>query len=242
MKTLFKISLVSFFAVFASVAGLSAKTVGSGNVISETRNVSGFHGLVLANSGDVVVTQGDTESLVVEAEDNILPLVETTVTDGVLKLGFKANEEVHYTKRLLFKISVKTLDNLMLAGSGNVDAKALKADKFKVMLAGSGNVNVGDLETDALTVDIAGSGGVKLAGKAAKQAVRVMGSGDYEAGALKTGAATVKVVGSGDCELTASETLDITMSGSGDVSYHGNPTVTKHVSGSGDVTALGGGK
>ena len=220
MKTLLKTSLFAALAVFALPAVLPTKIVGSGNVVTETRSVSGFHSVELASSGEVIITQGDAEGVVVEAEDNLLPIIETRVTEGgTLRLGLKTHEELHYTKRLL--------------------VKALTSDKFKVTLAGSGNVNVGDLKADTVTVEIAGSGDVKLAGKATKQTVKVVGSGDYQAGALQTGAATVSVTGSGDCELAASDTLDISINGSGDVSYHGNPTVTKHVSGSGDIEALG---
>ncbi len=243
MKILLKNSLVASVACVAFATGLSAKIVGSGNVVTETRNASGFHSIELVSSGDVVITQGDTEGVVIEAEDNLLPVIETKVTEGgVLQLGFKTREELHYTKRLLFKVSARTVDTLVLAGSGNVGSKALKADKLRVKLAGSGNINVGDLTVDTLTVEIVGSGDVKLAGKAARQTVEVVGSGDYSAGDLQTGAATVNMVGSGDCEVAASEMLDVNVSGSGDVSYHGNPKLTKHVSGSGAVESLGAGK
>lgn len=243
MKILLKTSLFSTFTVFALAAGLSAKVIGSGNVTTETRNVSGFHSLDLLNSGNVIITQGDTEGLVIEAEDNILPLIETKVTEnGELRIGFKPREEIHLTKPLVFRLAVKTLDNVVLSGSGDISSKALKADQFALKLQGSGNVAVDHLETGAVTVAIDGSGDVKLAGKAASQSVSVNGSGDYDAAGLKTGAATVNVAGSGDCEVSASETLGINISGSGDVSYYGKPAVTKHVSGSGDVEALGAGK
>ncbi len=243
MKTLLKVPLVSTVAVFALAAGLSAKTIGSGNVITETRTATGFHSVDLRSSGNVIITQGDTEGLVVEAEDNLLPLIETQVTkEGILRIGFKAHEEIHVTKPLVFKVAVKTLDAVVLAGSGSMESKALKADRFTVQLLGSGDIRLDDLKTDALTVVIDGSGNVKLAGKAKSQAVSVNGSGDYEAAALKTTAATVNVAGSGDCEVAASETLGVDISGSGDVSYYGTPAVTKHVSGSGGVDSMGAGK
>ena len=243
MKTLVKTSLISTAALFAFAAGLPAKVVGSGNVTTETRNVSGFHGVDLLNSGDVIVTQGDTEGLVIEGEDNIIPLVETQVAgDGTLRIGFKSHEEIHVTKHLIFKLSVKNLDSVVVTGSGDITSKALKAEHFAVKVRGSGDVNVDRLETGAVTVAIDGSGNVKLGGKAASQSVSVNGSGDYDAAALKTGAATVDVAGSGDCEVAASETLAVNVSGSGDVSYYGKPAVTKHVTGSGEVEALGGAK
>ena len=243
MQTILKTSLASALLMFALVAGLSAKVVGSGNVVSETRSVSGFHGVELSSSGEVIVTQGDTEGVVIEAEDNLLPIIETKVTEGgVLHLGFKPNQEVHYTKRLVFKVAVKTLDSLVLAGSGKIESKALTTDHFTIDLVGSGDLTVGQLETDALKVNLAGTGDVKLSGKATHQSVNLAGSGGYLAADLKTGAATVSLAGAGDCELAASETLDVDISGSGDVSYRGKPTVKKRISGSGSVQSLDGGK
>ncbi len=243
MKTLLKTSLLSTFALFALAAGLSAKIVGSGNVTTETRKITGFHAIELRSSGSVVVTQGDTEGMVIEAEDNVLPAIITEVSsNGVLQIGFKAGEEIRLSKPLVFKVAVKTLDSLVIAGSGSISSRSLKADHFNVHLLGSGNFILDGLELNALTVAIDGSGDLKLAGKARSQTVNVNGSGDYEAAALKTAVATVNIAGSGDCEVAASETLGVEISGSGDVSYYGKPTVTKHVSGSGSVDAMGAGK
>ena len=64
-----------------SLAPLAAAETlaGSGRLVTETRAVSGFTGISLAMPGHVEVTQGDTESLTVTADDNVLPLIETVV-------------------------------------------------------------------------------------------------------------------------------------------------------------------
>ena len=63
----------------ALAVGCGAKTIGSGKSASEARTVAGFHAVELACTGTLDITQGDKEELVVEAEDNILPLIETHV-------------------------------------------------------------------------------------------------------------------------------------------------------------------
>ena len=242
MKTLLKITSLSTISLFVLAAGLTAKTIGSGNVTTQPRNVSGFHAVDLLSSGSVIVTQGDTEGLVIEAEDNIIPLVETKVADGTLRIGFKSGEEIHPTKKVLFRLAVKNMDNVKISGSGDITAKALKTDHLAVKVQGSGDITVGQLESGAVAVDIDGSGNVTLVGKAASQTISIAGSGDYEGAGLKTGTAAVNIAGSGDCEVAASETLVANVSGSGDVSYYGKPAVTKHVTGSGTVDALGSAK
>src|SRR5689334_10034881 len=64
-------------------------TVGSGRIATETREASGFSAIDLRGIGRVVVTVGEQEAVTIEAEDNILPRISTTVRDGTLVLQFK---------------------------------------------------------------------------------------------------------------------------------------------------------
>ena len=228
---------------FALAAGCYARTVGSGKLATETRAVGGFHAVEMETDGTLDITQGDKEELVVEAEDNILPLIETKVKpDGTLLLTFKSNENIQTTKRISFKLTVKALDKIALAGSGDIHMIGkLTAENETIKLPGSGNVTLDDLETGALTVQLEGSGKIKVGGgSAASQKVRIEGSGDYEADALKTDAAKIAVDGSGDCKVRAEKTLEVSISGSGEVSYHGHPELKQRVTGSGAVRALDG--
>ncbi len=59
---------------------------GSGNVVTETRQVSGFNRIDLAGSGEVTIQQGDAESLTIEADDNVLPRLTSEVSNSTLKL------------------------------------------------------------------------------------------------------------------------------------------------------------
>ena len=107
----------------------------------------------------------------------------------MLRIDFKLHEELHLTKPLVFKVSARPLDSVLIAGSGDVRSKSLSTEHFTVKVRGSGDVSVDQLETGAVAVAIEGSGNVKLTGKAASQTVEVSGSGDYEATGLKTGTA-----------------------------------------------------
>lgn len=218
--------------------------VGSGKVITETRQVSDFQAVELETFGSVVITQGETEGLTVEGEDNLLPLVTTGVDKGVLSLTMKPTKgSFRATKPLTFKLSVKTLDHLVLTGSGNVNAKDLALqDKgsFDVVLKGSGNIAVGNLAADGLKVTLQGSGSLTVGGNVDHEEVAVAGAGDYDGSALRSKAATVALTGSGDCDVWATDKLKVEVTGSGDVSYYGKPTVDKHVTGTGSVESMGG--
>lgn len=187
---------------------------GSGNVITETRDVSGFDEIAALGSGTVRVSVTGTESVTIEAEDNIMPLLTTTVSGSRLELG--SRESYSPTKGIVYTITVIDLVGLELSGSGDVI--------------------VDGLATDALEVTINGSGDVVTTGTAHDLEVAINGSGDYNGADLASATGSVRVSGSGSATVNITDTLDAAVSGSGSVEYLGDPVVTESVTGSGDVS------
>lgn len=223
-------------ALLCFVNAACSKVVGSGKLASELRAVEGVHAVELAGVGNLTIIQGDKEELVVEAEDNLLPLIESNVgSDGSLVLRFKEND-IRPTKDVAFKLTVPHMDQITLSGSGRITSDHLSADHARIRLPGSGDIRVAQLDAGELAVTLEGSGKVSLGGGSARrQAVDLTGSGSYDARAFKTDAAAVSISGSGEAKVNAQESLDVNISGSGEVSYSGNPKLTKHISGSGEV-------
>ena len=87
------VSIVLLMAISAcSVISVDLNAVkGSGTLASEVRQVAEFTEVELAGSADVEVTVGGEQKVVVEADDNILPLVETNVVNGRLVIRIKPN-------------------------------------------------------------------------------------------------------------------------------------------------------
>ena len=216
-----------------------AKVSGSGTIKSETRNVSGFTGISLSLPAKVEIVQGYTEGISIESDDNILPLIETVVEDGKLRLSFRERNMSVSTKTLNIKVNVKTLDNLSVAGSGDLRAATLKVAALKTSIAGSGDVRIASLDVDTLIVSIAGSGDFSAGGKANTVEGKIAGSGDLKIETLAANNVKISIAGSGDAKVWAKDTLKISVAGSGDVAYYGDAKVTQSVAGSGSVKRLG---
>jgi hypothetical protein len=77
--------------------------VGSGTVRSEKRAVSGFDAITLNGLGKIVIKQDGNESLTVSAEDNLLPLLKTEVTNGKLQLDIEQGVKLQPTKPIEFR-------------------------------------------------------------------------------------------------------------------------------------------
>jgi Putative auto-transporter adhesin, head GIN domain len=212
------VNLVLLFIMLAMTFAFAETVRGSGEVVSEEREFTGFTGIFLTNMGDVVLTQGEQESLTIEAEDNLLPLLETTVRDGTLVLDVKEGTNLQPTKNIRYLITVTSLERLEISGAGD--------------MSGS------DLTLDTLSVDISGAGDVNLSGTASSVSVTVSGAGDYKACNLQSGTVSLEISGQGDAVVAATDSLTVDVSGMGDVSYMGSPELSQDVSGMGDITQI----
>jgi hypothetical protein len=188
---------------------------GSGISKTESRAVGSFSKIDLAGSPDVDVAVGPSIAVSVTADDNILPIIKTTVNGDTLDI----NSEGSYNTSLGVKvnITVPALDGVSISGSGDIHVKGLKEGKMDAGVTGSGNVT--------------------LLGAVDELHVKITGSGNVQAGDLAAKRVRVGVTGSGNATVVANEELDASITGSGDVRYSGNPPqVRKKVTGSGDIS------
>jgi hypothetical protein len=188
---------------------------GSGNVITETRPVTGFSAISLAGSGNVIIKQDGTESLTITADDNILPYLTSQIGSGQLSLSVKKDVNIKPTADIVYRITVKSIKQIDLAGAGTIDARPIKGEQLKVSISGSGQATV--------------------AGNVGQEEIVISGSGDYDGDSLLAKTASVRISGSGNVVLAVSDKLDVKVNGSGSVKYSGDPVVTSKFNGSGSV-------
>jgi len=237
------------------------RVTGSGTPTQEERSVGGFTGVDLAGQGALTITLGDRARLVIEADDNLLPYLETELHGGILRLQTQSGINLHPRSPIRYRLTARTLDTVILSGSGSIEAPDLQSPRFAAKISGSGDLATGELRAAEVRLDISGSGNARLGavraervkttisgsgevhiegGEAAQQSVAISGSGDYQAGALASAEARVQLSGSGDAAIQAREHLQTRISGCGSVRYAGDPTVEQAISGSGRVEPVAG--
>lgn len=190
-------------------------TQGSGQLATESRQVSGFTEVELTGFGEVTIEQTGTESLTISAEDNLLPRLTSEVSGDTLVLGEEPNTTVRTTKPITYSLTVKDLTGLAISGSGNISVPKLAAT--------------------ALSTKISGSGTITVNGTAVDQDLEISGSGRYQAEQLTSKTVKAQISGSGTANVLATDMLDVKISGSGSLTYTGNPQVTQEISGSGKL-------
>jgi hypothetical protein len=246
MKRYGVISIIILTALLLTACGWSGFRVGSvrgsGNVQSETRTVSGFQNISVEGTGDIYLTQGEEESLTIEAEDNLIPRITTEVRGSVLHIGFKRNAflgTIFPSKPIKFYITVKDLTNLEINGAGRVNMPGLQTDSLQLTVNGAAQIDFATLNANSLKINIAGGGDCAISGEAASVDVRVDGAGSVNLQDLQSKQAAVTINGAAGVKVWATDVLKAEINGAGTVSYYGSPQVTQSIDGIGNIKGLG---
>ena len=229
--------------IFLLAACLPQKSLSmSGNVIREERAISDVTAVQFHSpAGELIVEQGEQESLVLEMDENLMPYFQTTVTNGVLVIEMQVDfVPVGSFAPVRIYLTVNDLDALEVTGLGSVTINSWKAPQLTITSKTAEKILVEDLQIDQLILKVDGVGTVELSGNAASQDVNIKGSGIYQAEDLHSQNATISLEGLSKAVVWADESLDVTLRGTAVLSYYGqNPQVNQQVSGIGSVEFLG---
>jgi len=214
---------------------------GSGKVIAQTREVFNFRAIEVNYPAEVFIKQGNTESVKIEAEDNLMPNLRTEVKNGTLNIFYKKTDDKHInpTETVTITITVKDLDGVTFSSAGELTIKDLKTNSLDVALNGAGNLELNKIAIKNLSVNLSGAGSMTASGTADDLDVNISGFGDFKGADLQSMTARVNISGAGSATVWADNQLDTEISGAGSVNYYGSPTVTKQINGIGSVNHSG---
>jgi hypothetical protein len=209
---------------------------GSGVRTSVTRTVAVFDRVDVGGEYDVVIRVGAAPSVVLEGDDNLLPLIRTEVRGGTLHID--SEDDLRSRDPIRITIGVSALNGVHSGGSSDVAVRDVRSEAFDASVAGSSELTANG-EFGDLSASISGSGEIHMNGTADAIDGDVSGSGELDLLQVRGArSARIDVSGSGDASLQVSERLDASVSGSGDVRYRGQPRVAADVSGSGSVERI----
>jgi len=194
---------------------------GSGNLLTETRQVENFTAIVVSALANLEIEQTGEEGLELTSDDNFLPLYTTEVRNGTLYIGvaegkrltWSWNDNVPRITRI--KVTVRDLRELTISGAVRIKAT--------------------QINTDSLSITISGSASGSFAGRSDNLSITVSGAGSLDAADLRAKRATIVVSGAGEVTVNANDELDAQASGVGTIWYVGSPKLQSKVSGAGSV-------
>ena len=215
-----------------AVAGTMAG--GSGETTTRSYAVTGFTGIVAAGSDKIEVTRGDSFAVTATGAPELLDRLIIRVKDGDLEVRRRSGTW-NGNGSATIRVTMPALDEVTVAGSGDVTADRLSGDAVEVTVAGSGNVRFAAVDVRKLEMTIAGSGKVEATGTADWIEATIAGSGDIVAPELTAARAEISIAGSGNIAMAVTDSAAVSTIGSGNVTLTGGATCTHDRMGGGEV-------
>ncbi|MGE5314858.1 MAG: head GIN domain-containing protein [Acidobacteriota bacterium] len=189
---------------------------GSGHLVTQTKSLGSFDGIRIKTMGSVYLTQGEDESVRIEADDNIMDRVIAENHGGTLTVGLKDGSYSDVTLRVY--VTTKRLRSIAIDGAGSFECRS-------------------PITTPSLDCSVSGAGSIELRGSCDEFECTINGAGNISAKDLAVHSCRAELNGAGHCSITVTEKLDASVSGIGAITYYGNPPVVhSHVSGIGAVS------
>lgn len=216
------------------------RIIGSGDVVTEDRDVSGFDKVDLQGIGNLTIVLGTEEALTITADDNLMEYITTDVYNDTLEIGMEPNLSIDPSRTIEYKLTVKELSSVVLSGFGNIDADKLSGEDVEIKLSGSGDMRFGEFKSENALLRISGFGDINVGSMVVDQPTfEITGSGDVEVDELQAIDLAVKISGFGNTDISGSATRqNIQILGSGD--YRGqdleSDEATVKITGFGDAT------
>jgi len=237
MKKLHLKSLSILFAGFFILAGYTAVaqgTKGNKNVVKEERTVGAFTGLNVGGAFNVFLTQEDKNSLIIEADENLMEKITTEVHGNVLEIG---SRNIRNATKLNIYISTPAIGFFEISGAATVKSENnLQSESISIHASGASRA---DLQLSAPSVEIEASGAshVVLTGSADTQKIEASGASEVNVSGLQAKEITAEASGAANVVVGSSERIDRETSGAGSIKVKGE---TKSSGSSSTVSASSG--
>jgi len=216
---------------------------GSGVIKTENREISPFTTMEVRYPAVVSIKQGEKDSLTIEADDNLLPQLTTSVNNGILVIKNKIpvwSQRVNPSDKVLITITVKNLQEVDFPSAGEVSLNGIKSDNLKLVVSGAGSINLVEMSLGTLDVQLSGAGSINAGGETDNLKLGISGAGSFNGSDLNVKSANVNISGVGSAQIWVLNDLTANISGVGSINYYGSPTsIQKNVSGLGKVNPLG---
>ncbi len=205
------VSFGNFFSLKSPVSiSFSSKTKGSGNVATEKREISDFTAVSIGGVFKVEIEAQREFGVEVEADDNLLPLIETEVVGDTLKLSTK--RKLSTKNPIIVRVSAPNIEKLENSGVSRVTVSNLSNNSFKLDSSGASKMSVSG-KTNFFEIDLSGMSRV-------------------EAASFQAEKVSVDASGASSAKVSVSRELSADLSGASRLRYKGTPDqIEKSISG-----------
>jgi len=212
-------------ACTVSVPSFSS-TSGSGNVITLTKDFTGFDQVEIGSAFEATVQQGDSFSVVIRFDDNLEADLEVNLVGQTLEIGLDPDRIFGIGDATLeAEITMPTLAGVEASGASHVTLAGFDSGQtLRVVASGASSVG-GEIRAGETSMEASGASSISLAGGAANLVLEISGASSVDLESFPVTDLRAELSGASSAVLNANGTLDVEASGASELSYLGNPTL-----------------
>jgi hypothetical protein len=238
----FKVLAVILVILLAAVTFTSCIRItgfsGSGNLATQERNISGIKSVSVSAGMNLYIEQSGSESLRIEADDNVIPKILTEVKDGNLVIKYKpwlfGFGGINVKSPVNIYLTVADIDAISASSGAYLESSTINTDSLKITLS-SGSSGKVEIEVSGLIVDLSSGSNLEIEGTAEQQEADLSSGVKYDAYDLKSLQATLDVSSGAVADINVSERLDVDISSGATVRYIGTPKIVSDISSGGNL-------
>lgn len=157
MKTSLAIILLIVVAMSSACSGV---TTGSGEVVTQEMDLTGFDKLDIRQGFNVEVSQGDEFSVLVRVNENLVEYLQVEVLGDTLKIGLEQNR-VYANTTLQAEVTMPTLTGLDVSGGTDVTVSGTGED-IAVDASGGSDADLASFQVVDANIDASGGSDVTV--------------------------------------------------------------------------------
>ena len=224
--TLLLLAILAISPTSCVIGGWDNHITGNGNVVEETRDISGFTGIHVSSGIDVYLSEGKNFEVWVEADENLLEVIETELKGDMLVVGTD-HVSIRKARSKKVHVTLPELESLKISSAGDCEGQTpFHCGDLRLDISSAGDLTL-EVEADRIDLDISSSGDARIAGKAGDFDVSLSSAGDLHAFDLVAGKVSVNVSSAGDDRVHATDEISMSASSAGNIYYKGDAEVVR---------------
>jgi hypothetical protein len=238
MKTI-KIILICIIAITATSCQINLNKVnGNGNVITENRDLTRDFDRVKGSAGlEVILKEGSEQKVVVEADENLMAIIETYVEDGMLRISVDGNIGRSSSKKIY--VTYTTLNEVRASSGSHVIVEDEIKSEDLTLDASSGGMLEASVFSKKLYLEASSGAHIEVSGKAKELRTKASSGGYINAENVFSATANAKASSGGHIKVNVKNTLEAKASSGGQIDYYGDPSLkSSNKNYSGDVRKM----
>lgn len=227
----------SIFLHSCVIDGWNNSISGNGDVVEESRDVSGFTGIHASTGLDVYLSEGELFDVKVEADENLMEII-LTEREGDMLIIKTDRVNIRNAKSKKVFVTLPELEELRISSAGDVEGQTpFHCENLNISISSAGDLSM-EVEADYINVDISSSGDARISGRAGELDANLSSAGDLHAFELIADKVDVSASSAGDARVFANDELSMNASSAGNIYYKGDAEVVRSQSSSaGDIVS-----